>query len=65
MRAGGSLALFSQLRRQGLLTEHDAERKSGGAGGSSSRRSLSEASIEGAKIPPNVRPLLDLDFVTY
>ncbi len=65
MRAGGSLALFSQLRRQGLLTAHDAERKSGGAGGSSSRRSLSEASIEGAKIPPNVRPLLDLDFVTY
>lgn len=54
---GGSMALYSQLRRQGLLSRHaEQRRKSGGGGGAhsnaSGRHQLSEANTEGMVVVP-------------
>lgn len=59
LHAGGSMALYSQLRRQGLLSRHaEQRRKSGGGGGAhgnaSGRHQLSEANTEGMAIVPQV-----------
>jgi hypothetical protein len=49
------MALYSQLRRQGLLSRHADERsRKGDAQSASGRHKLSEANAEGALYAPQV-----------